>query len=280
MVRAMGILLVVLSGTVVLATPENSHHLRFQHVGPALPEHWQGKADGALAALYVGKGTWSTGKEHLKLFFQSQGISYRSVTAEQVREGAVGVNYDLLVVPGGASWDYLAELRSLGAEKILDFVRNGGGYVGICAGAFYATSHRIGGKATGPYGIGLLTGAAYDGTAMETAPFVEGMMDFDSAFHFLMQGLQSVFRIVLFGGPSFRYDEIEEAAKGVQAMAYFQQIDEPAMVTLHYGEGRVFLSGPHLEIEEYLTNWGKEYADPESDWPILERAVQFVRRSR
>jgi glutamine amidotransferase-like uncharacterized protein len=125
---------------------------------------------------------------------------------------------------------------------------------------------------TGPYGIGLLQGTAYDGTALNRDPFIEGMMDFSV----LLEGLRSVYRIVLLGGPSFLYSRDESRAKSIDVWARFPVIDEPAMIAFQYGRGRVFLSGPHPEVEEGLVNWGPRYSDPESDWPILDRAFERV----
>lgn len=227
--------------------------------------------------LYVGKGTWDTGKEHLKMFLGEHGHSYRSFTAAQIREGELATSgVRVLIVPGGESWQYLAELGDLGASAIRSFVQQGGGYIGICAGAFYATSVREGGYKTGPYGIGLLEGTAYDGTALKTAPFIEGMMDFDFPWTSLLNSLKDKYRIVLLGGPSFRYGKDEAMRKGIEVLSEFQGIREPAMITLHYGKGRVFLSGPHLEVEENRTDWGETFFDPESEWPILERVMAFL----
>ncbi len=226
----------------------------------------------AKLGLYVGKGTWDDGKTHLRMFFDEYGYSVRTFTAKSILEGelkASGVR--LLVVPGGESIEYLKELGEKGATRILEFVEEGGNYIGICAGAFYATSDRLGGNATGKYGIGLLHGVAYDGTALHTPPFIEGMMDLDFLPHFLTGGLKSHYKIIMFGGPSFRYSADEEREKNIRVMSRYVGFDEPAMITFDYYQGHVFLSGPHLEIEEDRTNWG--YKDPDSEWPILERIV-------
>lgn len=234
-----------------------------------------------FVGLYVGKGTWEEGKEHLKMFLTEHQISYRSLTAQQIRNGdLVSSQVRVLIVPGGESWQYLSELGEEGAANIKAFVNAGGGYLGICAGAFYATSHREGGYATGKYGIGLLEGTAYDGTALGTAPFIEGMMDFQMEPHPLVLGLEEQFRIVMFGGPSFRFTESEAQKKGIRVMARFRGFLEPAMITFHYGSGPVFLTGPHFEIEEDRTEWGNDFIDPDSEWPILERVMNYLSKNK
>jgi hypothetical protein len=49
----------------------------------------------------------------------------------------------------------------------------------------------------------------------------------------------------------------------------------PFMITFDFGNGRVFRSEPHLEIEEDQTNLG--YYDPESDWPMPVEVIDELR---
>ena len=48
--------------------------------------------------------------------------------------------YDLVMFTGGSGSAEAAGLGEKGREEVRDFVRNGGGYVGICAGAYLACS--------------------------------------------------------------------------------------------------------------------------------------------
>lgn len=261
----------------LFAYVEGEFYLSHPFRGNPLPEEMVLDSSGPQVFLYNGKGVWDTGYEHLKMFLSEHNVSYQTVYASDLLDGKLArVNPKTLIMPGGQSWEYIAELGDKGAANIKDFVQKGGGYIGICAGAFYATSHRQGGQATGPYGIGLLNGTAYDGTALNTAPFIEGMMDIPILKVPLNAGLQSLNKIVLFGGPSFRYNDAEITSKNVQVLAQFQVVNDPSMVLFNYGKGKVYLSGPHLEIEEDRTDWGSAFYDPESDWPILERVLKTV----
>jgi len=146
--------------------------------GPRGPDRFDGPGDAAPIALYDGAGAWDVGVEHLKLYLRDRERTYRTLDAGDLLAGALERGgYSTLVMPGGESWTYLDHLGPEGAGLILSFVRGGGGYVGICAGAFYATSHRLGGMRTGPYGIGLLDGTAFDGTALKREPFLEAGLD-------------------------------------------------------------------------------------------------------
>ena len=96
------------------------------------------------------------------------------------------------------------------------------------------------------------------------------MMNFDV----FLSGFAGIFRIVLLGGPSFQYTPNEAAKKHIEVLANFQKINEPGMIRFQYGKGRVFLSGPHLEIEESRTNWGETFEDPDSEWPMVQAIVE------
>lgn len=66
-------------------------------------------------------------------------IEWQRVDALSVRNGILK-DFDVLVVPGGSGRLKAEDLGDNGRIMIRDFVHNGGGYVGICGGAFLATS--------------------------------------------------------------------------------------------------------------------------------------------
>lgn len=226
--------------------------------------------------LYDGRGTWEAGVENLKAFLQEEGLSYTTKGPEDLREGDLSSEKpSLLIIPGGESWVYLEELKELGAENIRKFVNAGGGYLGICAGAFYATSHREGGAANGPYGIGLLNGTAYDGTSLEAPGYIEGVMVFNWELgNPLVQGLGKTVKMLLYGGPAFRYSDEEAKAKKIEVALRFAQSHDPAMIRFAYGKGKVFLSAPHFEIRE------EKGEEPLHDfsWPFLRRVINSLSR--
>ena len=47
--------------------------------------------------------------------------------------------FGILCVPGGDMYRYAQDISSVGKEKIRNFVRKGGGYIGICGGAYFAS---------------------------------------------------------------------------------------------------------------------------------------------
>lgn len=221
--------------------------------------------------LYEGRGSWDTGTKNLKAFFQKENLSFHSKNHQDLRGGDLaGETPGLLIMPGGESWVYLEDLEEEGAENIRNFVRGGGSYLGICAGAFYATSHREGGAATGPYGIGLLEGTAVDPTALEWPGFIEGVMTFKwNLSHWLTKGYSERVKMLLYGGPSFEFSQAEAQEKKIEVVQRFQVNGQPSMIRFHYGKGKVFLAAPHFEV---LKEEGEKPLH-DNAWPFLKRVV-------
>jgi Biotin-protein ligase, N terminal len=73
------------------------------------------------------------------------GFRCSRMTPAEIRAGRLR-GFDVLVMPGGSSRKEGATLGELGRRNIRAFVRDGGGYVGICAGAYLATpgDHNLG----------------------------------------------------------------------------------------------------------------------------------------
>jgi len=91
-------------------------------------------------AIYHDKGSNDKGLTNVSKCLAVQGVDFSStaITAEEIRAGALK-NFDVLVQPGGSGSKQAEELQLEGREKIQSFVKGGGGYIGICAGAYLAT---------------------------------------------------------------------------------------------------------------------------------------------
>jgi glutamine amidotransferase-like uncharacterized protein len=65
-------------------------------------------------------------------------ISCKKITVEDVHNGVLKLeDFDLFYMMGGFAPNYYYALGDRGHEMIESFVKKGGGYVGICAGAYY-----------------------------------------------------------------------------------------------------------------------------------------------
>ncbi len=251
--------------------PEAQWPTELREYKDVFPDKYLNFTESKKVALYVGKGTWSFGKAHFKRLLLSYKHSYEVITAKDVLSGKLNVkNYSILIMPGGKSWKYIEELGSQGADEIKRFVALGGGYLGICAGAYYAVSHRLGPSThPEPYGIGLLRGVALDGTSLKVSPFHGGMMKIKTD----VTGFPGFFQILMLGGASFHFDPIEGISKKIKILGTIDPIHFPTLIYFQYGKGKVFLSGPHGEIEEKGSLLGLIYKDPDSEWPLLEKIM-------
>jgi hypothetical protein len=91
-------------------------------------------------ALYDAEGTGGSGAAKITALMASNpAVSVVRVCAEDIRGGALGA-FDVLVVPGGSGSRQATALDEAGRGAVRRFVGNGGGYLGICAGAYLATS--------------------------------------------------------------------------------------------------------------------------------------------
>jgi glutamine amidotransferase-like uncharacterized protein len=93
-------------------------------------------------AIYDDAGGSGAGPRNISSCLQPQPETFSSqrITADDIRAGALK-NFDVLVQPGGGASNQAAALGTQGRQAIRDFVHAGGGYVGICAGAYLATTN-------------------------------------------------------------------------------------------------------------------------------------------
>ncbi len=171
------------------------------------------------------------------------------VSAEQIRQGVLG-DFDVLAQGGGRASIQSDALGDLGKEKIREFVRDGGGYVGICAGAYLAASDR-------PYYLRLVNARVVDrehwargGGDVQIRFTEEGRRN--------LRQKSSSAQIRYNQGPLLARDSQVDMPTYTELAIFETEVakkDAPsgvmkgtsAMVSAPYGKGRVFLSSPHPE---------------------------------
>jgi hypothetical protein len=91
-------------------------------------------------AVYDAGGTGGTGAAKIieQVGRQPDAVAVR-VCGEDIRGGALD-QFNVLAVPGGSGSKEAASIGEDGRARIRKFVEEGGGYIGICAGAYLATS--------------------------------------------------------------------------------------------------------------------------------------------
>lgn len=91
-------------------------------------------------AIYDDAGGGGNGPANLENCLKdADGFSTQRVKAEDIR-GGVLQRFDVLIQPGGSGSKQAETLGESGRAAIRKFVEGGGGYLGICAGAYLASA--------------------------------------------------------------------------------------------------------------------------------------------
>ena len=108
------------------------------------PRAEQSKVDPAKAtatiqvAVYQGAGTGDSRVKLINVLAKQPTLKVRDVTVDDIRAGKLK-ECQVLIQPGGGGGVQGRSLGEEGRQQIRDFVKSGGGYVGVCAGAYLAT---------------------------------------------------------------------------------------------------------------------------------------------
>ncbi|EPP35058.1 biotin-ligase, domain family protein [Chlamydia ibidis] len=187
----------------------------------------------------------------------------------------------LLVIPGGADRPYYEKLHGLGTARIDNYVREGGSYLGICAGAYFAASSLrflepnskmyVDGRDLGFF-PGCAVGPAYLEPAFsytEPTGVRVAMLNFPNI---------QAHGYALFNGGC--YFESARDYPEVCIEAYYLDLpDHPAaIISRRVGRGVVTLSGVHIEYLPHLCH-KKDYNILQTR-EILEKNDQVLNRFR
>ena len=92
-------------------------------------------------ALYDDAGGSDNGVSNLtRVFDTATDITVSHLSAADIRPEVLA-QFDVVVFGGGSGSKEAATIGKQGAEAVTQFVREGGGYVGVCAGAFLCSAH-------------------------------------------------------------------------------------------------------------------------------------------
>jgi len=110
-------------------------------IASAEPKYSNAQTETIRVALYKGPGTGGNGPPDLmkQLNAADAPTTLREVTPDQIREGIL-TNFDVVIFAGGSGSQEARAIGEDGCVQVEKFVGNGGGYIGICAGAYLATS--------------------------------------------------------------------------------------------------------------------------------------------
>jgi putative intracellular protease/amidase len=199
-------------------------------------------------AVYAGPGT-RNGMHHL--LQELTPLPDASVIPLGVPEIAAGAlsQFDAVLFPGGSSTRQGESLGAANRQRVQEFVERGGGYVGICAGAYLATTEF-------PWALQLLDARTHASAKHHGRGNVEieltreggrvlgnARVCCDVRYH---NGpiLVPAHRADL---PDFRPWAFYRTGVAAEAESPEVMVDTPAIVAARYGKGRVACFSPHLD---------------------------------
>ncbi|HEX4414271.1 MAG TPA: BPL-N domain-containing protein [Lacipirellulaceae bacterium] len=106
-------------------------------------------------ALYADQGaTIKSLPEVINTLPPTGGFAVSKISADEIRHSALD-QYDVVIFPGGSGSGEGNALSADGRSSVRSFVTHGGGYIGICAGAYLASIEY-------PWSLGLLNARVLD----------------------------------------------------------------------------------------------------------------------
>ena len=223
---AKGLCLETTNGKQPMSTRTRQHRIMVHHLMREL-----GMVDGGSAhviaatgespcirvALYDAGGTGGQGVRNLERILESgPAFTLHHIGPPDIRHGVLD-QFDVLIVPGGSGSKEAAALGPDGRDAIRRFVAEGGGYVGICAGAYLATARY-------DWALGLLNAKTFAGSREIPGVGVKSMW---------LRGTGKV--------------NIELTEEGKKILG-----DLPGLIELHYANGPVLSPAGREDLPEYL----------------------------
>lgn len=232
----------------------------------------------ADVAVYDDRGCWEPSTTASENMFRWMGYSVTRISARYINNADLS-GFRLICVPGGNMTNYAEDISPAGKEKMRQFVADGGGYIGLCAGSHFAAERVLWSDDTLPYEwLGLFPGST-TGTIVEIYPYPNyGMCRVNIANddHYITQPTAGdAMWILYYWGPAL----LPDPGTDVEVLGRYAVVDLPCMIACEYGQGRVFITGAHPEIEENSdrdsTDACSELDDRESDWDCMKRAAAW-----
>lgn len=216
-----------------------------------------------VALVYKGIGGCRSCAEAAARAVRRFDLEIKYVSASEVTE-EIFEDALLWVQPAGNA---ISAANALGTERlamIRKFVKNGGRYVGFCAGAFLAdTNVDDDGKVKG---LGLLPFASAD----------YEVNDKDNIDMVWINWGKERRHIFFNGGATFLIPELLLNKNEVQVLATYEETDKPATVHVTFGRGQVVVSGAHPEAPQ---KWKFDNDLEDEDDSDLDLAQDMVKRA-
>jgi glutamine amidotransferase-like uncharacterized protein len=232
--------------------------------------------------IYVDQGVSGLSVMHavksLQLDVNLDSHSIKRLDAAAIERGGWEEKSSLLIIPGGRDVYYHEALKKGGAERIRRFVTEGGSYLGICAGAYFACSEiefEKGGplEVCGKRPLAFFPGLG-KGSALDYGNYSYENDERADAAHLSWKEGEDCH--IYFNGGCF-FDKASEYSAVEVLSCYKEHEDQPAsIVQCQVGRGRALLSGVHLEFS--ARHFIKGHPHHERFLPLLEKSEEKRRQ--
>lgn len=217
-------------------------------------------------ALYDDEGASENGVRNMtRLIDADSDMTLVHLGAADVRPEVLS-QFDVVVFGGGSGSREAATIGTEGAEAVQSFVNGGGGYVGVCAGAYLCSAHYS-------WSLKLIDTHVFTGKREVEGQGARSMwyrgksstqtMQLTDAGRKLFKDIPEHVDVRYQNGPIVSPQNFS-GLPAYTPLAYFRSeqvryppqegtmIDTPAIVSGDYGEGRVISISPHPEATEGL----------------------------
>ncbi|KWU43034.1 class II aaRS and biotin synthetase [Rhodotorula sp. JG-1b] len=212
--------------------------------------------------VYDGSGVAAASRDNTLRFLKallSHRYDVQTVSPRSIKEEPWTDTCALLVFPGGRDLPYCYDLGQTGTRRIREWVHGGGRYLGICAGAYFASSEiefevgrplEVTGERALGFFPGLCRGTVYPGFEYDSdagARLVELSLNRTAWRDFWPQTPASCVTSYN-GGGAFLPSRDASASAWTSLASYSDLPDAPsAGVLCQFGSGRAVLWGVHPE---------------------------------
>jgi len=235
-------------------------HLKMAQMGP----HVLVGKENFRVAIYDAGGVGGSGPRNVDRVLAGHAV-VRRVGAADVRDGVLK-QFHLAVFPGGSGSKQANALAPVGRKAVQDFVRNGGGFAGICAGSYLAASNY-------EWSLGLSNHKTFCKSVdipevgrksmWYRGPSATVQMELTDAGREILGNKKGAFDVRYHNGPIMS-PMGKEGLGAFRALAHFRSevsrykpqkgtmVGTPAIIAGEYGKGRVLCISPHPESFEAL----------------------------
>jgi hypothetical protein len=208
-------------------------------------------------ALYDGPGAGDAGVDNVEARARElAGTVITRLTPAEIGTAALSARFDVIVFSGGSGSAQSKAIGEAGRENVREFVKNGGGYVGVCAGAYLAC-------AGFEWGLGILDARTVSSKWRRGRTFLD--IELSPAGRELFGPVDGTFKVRYANGPvikPLKRDDIPDYTPISTFRTEIAENDTPAGVQIGspaqaigtFGMGRVFVSSPHPENTPGLEN--------------------------